>query len=103
VDGLLLTRRQRMRGFGEKTALIAGPSIILALVELAFGLWAVTLFVIAISGLTGLAAGSMVRSRIGAAVFGLALVGGIVLFLFAAGWLISHPIQKGDCTRIVGP
>jgi len=24
------------------------------------------------------------------------LAGGIVLFLLAAGWLISHPIQKGD-------
>jgi len=96
VDGLLLTRRERMRGFGEKAVLVAGPSVVLALVELAFGLWAVTLFVLAISGLTGLATGSMVRSRIGAAIFGLVLAGGIVLFLLAAGWLISHPIQKGD-------
>jgi hypothetical protein len=96
VDGLLLTRRERLRGFGEKSALVAGPSVILALVELAMGLWAVTLFVIAIAALTGLATGSMVRSRIGAAIFGLVLVGGIVLFLLAAGWLISHPIQRGD-------
>jgi hypothetical protein len=96
VDGLLLTRRQRLRGFGEKTALVAGPSVILALVELAFGLWAVTLFVIAVSALTGAAVGSMLRTRIGAAVFGLVLAGGILLFLLAAGWLISHPIQKGD-------
>ena len=96
MDGLLLTRRERLRGFGEKSVLVAGPSIVLALVELAFGLWAVTVFVLAVAGLTGLATGSMVRSRIGAAVFGLVLAGGIVLFLLAAGWLIAHPIQKGD-------
>ena len=96
MDGLLLTRRQRLRGFGEKTSLVAGPSVVLALVELAFGLWAVTLFVVAIAGLTGGAVGSMLRTRLGAAVFGIVLAGGILLFLLASGWLISHPIQRGD-------
>jgi hypothetical protein len=96
VDGLLLTRRQRLRGFSEKTGLIVGPSLILALVELAYGLWAVALFVLAIAVLTALAGGSMVRTRIGAAVFGLLLAGAILGFLLLSGWLISHPIQHGD-------
>ena len=96
MDGLLLTRRERLRGFGERTGLIVGPSLILAFIELAAGLWAVALLVIAIAGLTALALGSAVRSRRSAAVFGLLLAGGILLFLLATGWFISHPIQRGD-------
>ena len=96
MDGLLLTRRERLRGFSERTALVAGPSVILALVELAYGLWAVALLVIAIALMTAVAGGSMIRTRIGAAVFGLLLAGGILLFLLATGWFISHPIQRGD-------
>jgi len=96
VDGLLLTRRQRLRGLGEKTGLVMGPSVVLALVELAWGLWVVAVFVVAIAGLTALAVGSMLRSRVGAAVFGLLLAGGILFFLLSSGWLISHPIQRGD-------
>lgn len=96
MDGLLLTRRERLRRFGAKSGLVMGPSVVLALVELAQGLWAVAIFVVAIAGLTALAVGSMLRTRVGAAVFGLLLAGGIVLFLLAAGWLIAHPIQRGD-------
>jgi len=96
VDGLLLTRRQRLRGYGEKTALVAGPSLVLALVVLGLGGWVDAMVVIVIAGLTALAVGSMLRSRLGAAVFGLLLAGGIFAFLLAAGWLISHPIQRGD-------
>lgn len=96
MDGLLLTRRQRLRGFGEKSALVLGPSLVLALVELASGLWVVAVFVLAIAGLTALAVGSTIRSRLGAAIFGLVLAGGILVFLLASGWFISHPIQKGD-------
>lgn len=96
MDGLLLTRRERLRNFGEKTALVAGPSSVLALVALGLGYWVDAVFVLAIAGLAALAVGSMLRSRIGAAVFGLLLAGGILVFLLASSWLISHPIQKGD-------
>jgi hypothetical protein len=96
VDGLLLTRRQRLRGYGERTGLILGPSVVLALVALALGLWVDAVFVVAIAGMAAIAAGSTVRSRVGAAVFGLVLVAGIFVFLLAAAWLISHPIQRGD-------
>jgi hypothetical protein len=96
VDGLLLTRRERLRGFGERTGLIVGPSLVLAFIELVSGLWAVALLVTAIAGLTALALGSALRTRWSAAVFGLVLAGGILLFLLATGWFISHPIQRGD-------
>ena len=68
----------------------------LALVELALGLWVDAIFVAAIAGMVALAAGSSVRSRKGSAVFGLCLVAAILLFLLIASWLISHPIQRGD-------
>ena len=96
MDGLLLTRRQRLRSYGEKTALVVGPSLVLALVVLAMGQWADAIFVVAVAGLTSLALGSTLRTRLGAAIFGLVLVGGIATFLLAASWLISHPIQRGD-------
>jgi hypothetical protein len=96
VDGLLLTRRQRLRGYGERTCLIIGPSVVLALVALALGLWVDAVVVVAIAGLTALAMGSTVRSRVGAAVFGFVLMAAIIVFLILAAWVISHPIQRGD-------
>ena len=96
MDGLLLTRRQRLRSYSEKTVLIFGPSGAFALVELALGLWVDAIFVAAIGGMVGLAAGSSLRTRKGAAVFGLCLAGALLAFLLIAAWFISHPIQRGD-------
>jgi small neutral amino acid transporter SnatA (MarC family) len=96
MDGLLLTRRERLRSYGEKTALVAGPSLVVALVVLALGQWVVALVVVAIAGITALGLGSAVRTRLGAAILGLLLAGGIVLFLLAVSWLGSHPIQRED-------
>ena len=96
MDGLLLTRRQRLRSFGEKTGLVVGPSGVLALVELGLGLWVDAIFVAAIGGTVAFVAGSNLRTRKAAAVFGLCLAGAILVFLLIAAWLISHPIQRGD-------
>jgi hypothetical protein len=96
VDGYLLTRRERFRNYSEKTALVVGPSLVLALVALALRLWVDAVVVVAIAGMTALALGSAVRTRVGAAVMGLLLVAGILLILLAVAWLISHPIQRGD-------
>jgi hypothetical protein len=96
VDGLLLTRGQRLRSYGEKAGLVVGPAIVLALVELALGLWVDAVFVVAIAAMTALGAGSSIRSRRGAAVFGLLLAAGILCFLLILAWFISHPIQRGD-------
>jgi hypothetical protein len=96
VDGLLLTRRERLRGFGEKTVLVLGPSLVLAFVVLVLGDWAVALVVAAVAVMTALALGSALRTRLGAAVVGLLLVAGIAGVLLAASWLASHPIQRGD-------
>jgi hypothetical protein len=96
VDGLLLTRRERLRSYGAKTGLVVAPSCVLALVVLALGLWVDAIFVAAVAAMTALAAGSSIRTRRGAAVFGLCLAAAVVCFLLIASWLISHPIQRGD-------
>jgi hypothetical protein len=96
VDGLLLTRRQRLRSYGEKMGLVVAPSLVLALVVLALGLWIDAVFVAAAAGITALSLGSSAGTRRGAAVFGLLLVAAIIVFLYIASWLISHPIQRGD-------
>jgi hypothetical protein len=96
VDGLLLTRRERLRSYGEKTGLVVGPSLVLALVALALGLWVDAVVVVAIAAITALALGSAVRTRRGAAVLGVLLVAGIFLLLVAISWVASHPIQRGD-------
>jgi hypothetical protein len=96
VDGLLLTRRERLRSYGEKTGLVVGPSLVLALVVLALGQWADAIVVFAVAAMTALALGSTLRSRLGAAIFGLVLVAGLVGFLLVISWFVSHPIQRGD-------
>jgi asparagine N-glycosylation enzyme membrane subunit Stt3 len=96
VDDYRLTRRERLRKYSERTALVVGPSLVLALIALALGLWVDAVVVAAIAGITALALGSALRTRVGAAVMGLALVAGIFLFLLAVAWLGSHPIQRGD-------
>ncbi len=92
----MLTRRERLRRYGERTALLVGPSLVLALVALAVGQWVVAVVVVAIAGITALALGSAVRTRVGAGVLGALLVVGLVLILLAISWLGSHPIQRGD-------
>jgi hypothetical protein len=96
VDGLLLTRRQRLRSFGEKTALVFAPSLVLAVVALALRLWVDAVAIAGIAGLAALGWGSAARTRKGAAILGLVVLAGNVLFLVVAAWLISHPIQRGD-------
>ena len=96
MDGLLRTRRQRLRSFWEKTALVAAPSLLLVLVALALGLWVDAIVFASAAGLAGLAWGSSARTRKGAALLGLVVLAGCALFLYVTSWLIAHPIQKGD-------
>jgi hypothetical protein len=96
VDGLLLTRAERIRNYWAKTGLIVGPSAILALITLGLGLWVVAVFVSAIAGMVGVTAGSSLRTRRGAAIFGLCLAGAVFIFMIVAALVVSHPIQRGE-------
>jgi hypothetical protein len=96
VDGLLLTRRERLRGYSERMGLIVGPSGLLALVGVALGIWASAAFMAAVAGMVAVAAGSSLRTRRGAAVFGLCLAAAIFVFMILVALVMSHPILKGD-------
>ena len=96
MDGLLLTRRERLSMYGEKAGLVAGPSLVLALVAVVLGQWVVAVAVAAVAALAALGLGSALRTRTGAIVLGLLLVAGIGGFLLMVSWLGSHPIQRGD-------
>jgi hypothetical protein len=96
VDGLLLTRRERIRGYSERTGLIVGPSVLFALVALALGLWVVAIFVTAVAGMVAIAAGSSLRTRKGAAVFGICLAVATFVFMFLVAVFMSHPILRGS-------
>ena len=96
MDGLLLTRRERLRNYGEKSGLIVGPSGLLALVALGFGLWVVATFLVVIAVFVAIAAGSSIRTRKGAAVFGVCLALATFAFMFFVALVMSHPIQRGD-------
>jgi hypothetical protein len=91
MDGLLLTRGERLRIFGEKTGLVAGPSLVFALVLLALGLWVDAVVVAAVAGLTAVSLGPMTRTRLGAAICGVLLVAALVALLLFTAWIASHP------------
>jgi hypothetical protein len=96
VDGLLLTKRERLRLYGEKMGLVVGPSAAFALVLLALGVWVDAVFVAAVAGMTALSVGSAVRTRTGAAIFGFVVAGGIFLFVFFFSLVATHPILSGS-------
>jgi hypothetical protein len=91
MDGLLLTRGERLRNFGERTGLVAGPSLAFALVLLGLGLWVDAVFVAGVAGLTGVSLGPMTRTRLGAVICGVLLVGGLFTVLLFSAWIASHP------------
>jgi hypothetical protein len=92
VDGLLLTRRERFRSVWEKIGLVAAPSLVLAVVVLALGMWVDAVFVTAVAGLTSVSLGPLARTRLGAVIGGCLLLGGLVVFLLFTAWMVSHPI-----------
>jgi hypothetical protein len=63
---------------------------------LALGQWADAIFVAAAAAITALALGSTLKTRVGAAIFGLALMGALVGVLLVISWFVTHPIQRGD-------
>ena len=93
---MLLTRRERLRSYGERTALLVGPSLVLALVALAIGSWVDAVLVVAIAGMAALALGSAVRTRLPPWSWGSCSWAGSCCSYLAIAWLGSHPIQRGD-------
>jgi hypothetical protein len=91
ADGLLLTRRERLRLYWEKVALGFAPSLLLGVVALAVGAGAVGWMILIFGALLGFFVASAARKLRGAAIGG--VVCAVILFLFqlVVAWFVGHP------------
>ncbi|HET7566797.1 MAG TPA: hypothetical protein VFJ91_02320 [Gaiellaceae bacterium] len=95
ADGLLLTPTQRLRRYGERTALALAAPCVLVVLALADGAPAVAVALAVVAGLLALAIGTSVRTRTGAAVGGVVVAACLYAFNLALAWLGTHPMIPG--------
>ena len=90
ADGLLLTRRERVRLYWQKFGLGYGPSALLGIVALALGGGAVGVVILVFGALLGFFVASSARKLRGAAIGG--VVCAVLLFLFqlVIAWFVTH-------------
>ena len=90
ADGLLLTRRERVRRYWQKFGLGCGPSLLLGLAALGIGGGAVAWVILIFGALLGLFVASSARTLRGAAIGGVACA--LILFLFQLliAWFVTH-------------
>jgi hypothetical protein len=96
ADGLLLTRRERIRFFWLRLGGGVGPALVVAIVALALGggtaAWAVAIF----GALIGFVVASSARTTRGAFIGGLVLAGLLIAFQIVVAWFFTHPILPGS-------
>jgi hypothetical protein len=90
ADGLLLTRRERVRLYWQKAGLGFAPSALLGVVALALGGGAVGWVILIFGALLGFFVASSARKLRGAAIGG--VVCAVILFLFqlVIAWFVTH-------------
>ena len=93
ADGLLLTRRERMRLFWSKLGCAYGPSLLLGVISLAVGGGAVGWMILIIGALLAFFAATSAKSVRGASIGGLACAALLFLFQLVVAWFASHPIE----------
>jgi hypothetical protein len=94
ADGLLLTRKEKLRVFWLKFACGLGPSLVLVAMAFAFGLGAVG-WTIAVFGLLfGFLVATTARTYRSALVGGIAIAAVLFLFQIVVAWFVTHPILK---------
>jgi uncharacterized membrane protein YecN with MAPEG domain len=93
ADGLLLTRRERLRLFRLKLACGYAPSFLLGIAALALGGGSVGWMILIIGAVLGVFVATSARKVRGAAIGG--VVCAVILFLFqlVVAWFGSHPIE----------
>ena len=94
ADGLLLTRRERMRLYRQKLACGYGPSLLLGIVVLVLGGGGVGWMILIIGAALGFFVASSAKTVRGALIGGVACA--VILFVFqlVVGHIVSHPIQS---------
>jgi hypothetical protein len=96
ADGLLLTRKERVRLFWLTFTAGVGPSLAVAAVALALGggaaAWAIAIFGV----LIGLIVASSARTVRGALIGGLIVAGLLIVFQIVVAWFFTHPVLPGS-------
>ena len=95
ADGLLLSRKEKLRVFWLKFLYGVGPSLALVIFALAIGAGAVGWTIAVFGVLLGFLVATSARTYRGALIAGIAVA--LVLFLFqvVVAWFVTHPIEKG--------
>jgi hypothetical protein len=92
ADGLLLTRKERIRSFWLRFAGGVGPSLVVAIFALSLGGgatgWAIAIFGV----LIGLVVASSARTVRGAVVGGFVVAGLLIAFQIVVAWFFTHPV-----------
>jgi hypothetical protein len=94
ADGLLLSRRERIRLFWQRLGAAVGPTAALAIGSLALGARVTAIVFAVLGGLVALCVATSARTVRGAAIAGVVTLAVIVLFAGAVNWLAGHPILK---------
>jgi hypothetical protein len=94
ADGLLLTRKERLRVFWVKLAAAVGPSLVLGVVALALGDGAVGWSIAVFGLLLGFFVATSARKVRGALVGGIAIAVVLLAFQLVVAWFVTHPIEQ---------
>ena len=94
ADGLLLTRRERLRLFWGRVGGGMGPPLVLAAGVAALGGGAVAVAIAVLGILLGMVVATSAKTSRGALIAGLAIAGALFVLQIVLAWFVSHPIQK---------
>ena len=92
TDGVLDTRGYRLRCFAENLLCAVAAPGILALAMLVVGGWVAAVIVAVLALALALVVATSARTARGAAIGGLAVAAGILLFFVVTDWFFNHPI-----------
>jgi hypothetical protein len=94
ADGLLLTRRERLKLFWGRLGGGMGPPLLLAVVVAGLGGGAVAMAIAVLGVLLGLVVATNAKSNRGALLAGVAVAVALFVLQLVIAWLASHPIEK---------
>jgi hypothetical protein len=93
ADGLLLTRRDRLRRFWSKLGCAYGPPLLVGLGALALGGGAVGWMILIVGALIALVVATSAKTVRGALIGGLVCAAVLFVFQLVVAWFASHPIE----------
>ena len=94
ADGLLLTRRERLRLFWGRLGGGLGPPLLLAVVVAALGGGAAAVAIAVLGVLLGLVIATNAKTTRGATIAGIAIAVALFVLQLVIAWLANHPIEK---------